>query len=82
MDLILGIGSIIVAGLSTAIVILNNRITKLENSAVTRQEFNQFEKRFDMICEKIDKLFDIINDIRAYYEPWDGKTERRRKKED
>jgi hypothetical protein len=82
MDLILGIGSIIVAGLSTAIVILNNRITKLENSAVTRQEFNQFEKRFDMICEKIDKIFDIINDIRIYYEPWDGKTERRRKKED
>jgi len=78
MEILIGIGSIVISGLSIAIVILNNRITKLENSAVTRHEFVQFEKRFDMLYDKLDKLYDIINSMKSKYEPWDGVTERRK----
>lgn len=77
MEAIISIMGIIVSALGISIVMLNNKINKIEHNTVSKDMFYQFEKRFDLICEKLDKLYDKIEEIEKAYK-WDGITERRK----
>lgn len=79
MSELIAIGGIIITGLGIAITMLNHRVTKIESSMLPKEVFYEFEKRFQLICDKIDRLYDEIQIVKDLIKPshWDG-TERRR----